>query len=279
MFLRVFYNLAINLHGLVPPALQSFPTVLTSPYLMPPFHYLDLRLAFQMMYALRFTSAVLISRKDCQIFWTPPKQSFPTGLTGILLWQVMVRAELGCCTRLPTVRRLDGKVHWLGHRDDIPNVLKSADVLVHASLWEGMPNAVLEAMAAGLAVIATSVEGSEELVIPGQTGWLVPPHDATALATALLEAAESTNRLKRYGQAGRLAPSSSFQSKRWSRATSRSGQVSLASSSKMPTVFGKTPDNCGYDCGFDVTVSRRPQFYSLPMVRATASDNRSAIEE
>ena len=77
---------------------------------------------------------------------------------------------------------LSGKVHWLGRRDDIPNVLKSADVVVHASLWEGMPNAVLEAMAAGIAVIGTAVEGTEDLVVAGQTGWLVPPHDATTLA-------------------------------------------------------------------------------------------------
>jgi glycosyltransferase involved in cell wall biosynthesis len=97
---------------------------------------------------------------------------------------------------------LRGRVHWLGRRNDIPHVLKSANVLVHASLWEGMPNSVLEAMAAGIAVIGTSVEGTEDLVVPGQTGWLVPPHDAVTLARVLLEAAESPERLKRYGQAG-----------------------------------------------------------------------------
>jgi glycosyltransferase involved in cell wall biosynthesis len=105
---------------------------------------------------------------------------------------------------------LSGKVHWLGRRDDIPQVLKSADVLVHASLWEGMPNSVLEAMAAGIAVIGTTVEGTEDLVITGQTGWLVPPHDATTLARVLLEAAEAPDRLKRYGQAGRLRAEQQF---------------------------------------------------------------------
>ena len=81
--------------------------------------------------------------------------------------------------------RLRENVHWLGRRDDIPGLLKSADVLVHASLWEGMPNAVLEAMAARLPVIGTAVEGTEDLVVPGQTGWLVPPHDEAALSHAL----------------------------------------------------------------------------------------------
>jgi glycosyltransferase involved in cell wall biosynthesis len=101
-------------------------------------------------------------------------------------------------------------VHWLGHRDDIPNVLKSADVLVQSSLWEGMPNSVLEAMATGLAVVSTRVEGSEDLVVPGQTGWLVPANDALALYGALLEAVESPNLLRHYGQAGQLRAEQQF---------------------------------------------------------------------
>jgi len=105
---------------------------------------------------------------------------------------------------------LSGNVHWLGQRDDIPNLLKSADLLVQSSLWEGMPNSVLEAMAAGLAVVATSVEGTEDLVIPGQTGWLVPSRDVQALYRALLEAVESPDHLKRYGKAGRLRAEREF---------------------------------------------------------------------
>ena len=98
---------------------------------------------------------------------------------------------------------LRGKVHWLGHRDDIPNVLKSADVLVHPSLWEGMPNSVLEAMAAGLAVIGTAVEGTEDLVVPGPYRLAsAPARCLNALARALLEAAESPEWLDAYGRAG-----------------------------------------------------------------------------
>jgi glycosyltransferase involved in cell wall biosynthesis len=100
--------------------------------------------------------------------------------------------------------KLTGNVHWLGQRDDIPNLLRSADILVQSSLWEGMPNSVLEAMAACLAVVGTSVEGTEDLVIPGQTGWLVPSRDVQALYRALLEAVESPDLGKRYGIAGRL---------------------------------------------------------------------------
>jgi starch synthase (maltosyl-transferring) len=100
--------------------------------------------------------------------------------------------------------RLMGRVHWLGSRDDIPALLKSADILVHPSLWEGMPNAVLEAMAASLPVIGTVVEGTEDLIVPGQTGWLVPPRNVVALTEALLEAADSPECCLRYGKAGRL---------------------------------------------------------------------------
>ncbi len=105
---------------------------------------------------------------------------------------------------------LHGRVHWLGRRNDIPSLLKSTDVLVHASLWEGMPNSVLEAMAAGIAVIGTAVEGTEDLIVPGQTGWLVPPNDAVTLARVLLEAAESPERLRRYGRAGQLRAEHEF---------------------------------------------------------------------
>jgi starch synthase (maltosyl-transferring) len=105
---------------------------------------------------------------------------------------------------------LRANVHWLGHREDIPGLLKAADLLVHASHWEGMPNAVLEAMAARRPVVGTSVEGTEDLVVPGQTGWLVQPHDVTALSQALVEAADSADRGRRYGEAGRLRAEHEF---------------------------------------------------------------------
>ncbi len=93
-------------------------------------------------------------------------------------------------------------VRWLGRRDDVPALLKTADALVLPSLFEGMPNVVLEAMAARRAVVATAVEGTEDLVVPGRTGWLVPPRDPEALARALLEAAADPARCRRFGAAG-----------------------------------------------------------------------------
>ena len=75
---------------------------------------------------------------------------------------------------------------WLpGGRDDIPALLRSMDVFVLGSLREGISNTVLEAMASGLPVVATATGGNLELVTPGETGALVPPADAAALAEAI----------------------------------------------------------------------------------------------
>ncbi|MFO0952930.1 MAG: glycosyltransferase [Isosphaeraceae bacterium] len=105
---------------------------------------------------------------------------------------------------------LAGRVHWLGHRSDVPALLAASDLLILPSLWEGMPNAVLEAMAARRPVVATAVEGTTDLVVPGETGWLVPPGDADALESALTEALADLERLRQFGEAGRARVEAHF---------------------------------------------------------------------
>jgi L-malate glycosyltransferase len=85
------------------------------------------------------------------------------------------------------VRRsgLDGIVHFLGHRHDIENVLAAADLFVLSSRSEGLPNGVMEAMAAGVPVVSTAVGGATELVVHGITGLLVPPRSSQALGEAI----------------------------------------------------------------------------------------------
>lgn len=78
-------------------------------------------------------------------------------------------------------------VHFVGARGDVPGLLKASQLFVLSSLWEGMPNALLEAMASGLPVIATSVEGSRELIRDHESGILVPTQNPDALATAILQ--------------------------------------------------------------------------------------------
>ncbi len=80
---------------------------------------------------------------------------------------------------------LSERVDFLGHRDDVPELLACSDVVVLPSLNEGLPLAALEAMAAEKPIVATSVGGTDETVIDGQSGLLVAPGDSRALATAI----------------------------------------------------------------------------------------------
>ena len=77
------------------------------------------------------------------------------------------------------------RVRFLGLRRDIPDLLNAADALVLSSAWEGLPNAIMEAMAAGLPVVSTDVGGVRELVQDGTNGYVVPPRDPLALADAM----------------------------------------------------------------------------------------------
>ena len=86
---------------------------------------------------------------------------------------------------LVRARGLDRTVEFLGHREDVPHLLAAADVFVLPSRSEAFPNGVIEAMAAGLPVVASSVGGLLDLIEPERTGLLVAPDDPAALAAAL----------------------------------------------------------------------------------------------
>ncbi len=66
------------------------------------------------------------------------------------------------------------RVRFLGHRDDVPRILPHLDLLWQGSEYEGQPNAVMEAMAAAVPVIASDIPGHRDLIVPGKTGYLVP---------------------------------------------------------------------------------------------------------
>lgn len=100
-------------------------------------------------------------------------------------------------------RGIAENVRWLGLRDDVADIIAAADIVVSASHEEGSPNAVLEAMAAGRAVVATAVGGTTELLRDGATGVLVPPRDTSFLASAILTLAASPEIREAMGRAAR----------------------------------------------------------------------------
>lgn len=84
------------------------------------------------------------------------------------------------------------RVHLLGHVPRAAGLLPQFDVLAQPSRWEGGPYVPLEAFRAGVPVVATNVVGNRDIVIDGQTGWLVPPEDPAALAAAIEAASGSS---------------------------------------------------------------------------------------
>jgi glycosyltransferase involved in cell wall biosynthesis len=85
--------------------------------------------------------------------------------------------------------RFDERVHFLGWRDDVPSLMQASTLLVLPSRWEGMPNVVLEAMAAGKPVVATQSEGTVELLGLGALQQTVPVGDWAGLARRIVEVA------------------------------------------------------------------------------------------
>jgi glycosyltransferase involved in cell wall biosynthesis len=98
---------------------------------------------------------------------------------------------------------LQGSFMFLGRRSDIPDVLASSDIAVLPSRAEGLPNAVLEYMAAGLPTIASRVGGNAELVEDGVTGLLVPPENSSAIAAALLRLLRDPDLSRKMAENGR----------------------------------------------------------------------------
>lgn len=98
--------------------------------------------------------------------------------------------------------RLSENVFLLGLRDDVPDLLAASDIYVSAAHWEGLPVATLEAMAAGLPVVATGV-GEVPHVVTAGTGTVVPPEDPAGLAQALASLLDSPARRQAMGMAAR----------------------------------------------------------------------------
>lgn len=97
---------------------------------------------------------------------------------------------------------MDGKIHFVGWREDVPEILAASDVFVMPSLGEHFGRVLVEAMAMGKPVVATDAGGTPEIVLDGETGLLVPPGQPERLAGAVLALLTDAARAERLGAAG-----------------------------------------------------------------------------
>jgi glycosyltransferase involved in cell wall biosynthesis len=105
---------------------------------------------------------------------------------------------------------LGARVHFTGLRHDVPRLLGGVDVLALTSIFEGFPNVVLEAMAAGAVAVATDVGGCRELVASGETGFLVPARAPAAVAATILRVLRDPALARRLAGAARQRVESTF---------------------------------------------------------------------
>jgi glycosyltransferase involved in cell wall biosynthesis len=105
---------------------------------------------------------------------------------------------------------VDHRFHFVGYRANTVDLLRAMDLFVLPSLYEGMPLSILEAMGAGLPVVATAVDGTPEAVVDGETGHLIRPADPAALASAVNRLLGNRALADQVGRAGRARAEAHF---------------------------------------------------------------------
>lgn len=105
---------------------------------------------------------------------------------------------------------VDDRVHFLGIRHDVPRLMPHFDLLWLASGFEGLPNVIMEAMACGLPVVASDIWGNRELVVQGETGFLVEVGDRAAFARYANKILDDLPLAQRLGAAGRQRIAAEF---------------------------------------------------------------------
>jgi glycosyltransferase involved in cell wall biosynthesis len=100
-------------------------------------------------------------------------------------------------------RGVAGRMRWLGHRDDVADLLPAFDVFVMPSRYEGLPCALVEAIGAGIPVVASAVNAVPEMISPGQTGLLVVPQQPQQVADAVRYVLDHPEQARRMTQAAR----------------------------------------------------------------------------
>jgi glycosyltransferase involved in cell wall biosynthesis len=106
--------------------------------------------------------------------------------------------------------RIGDKVHFLGHRDDVADLMPHFDAILSTSSYEGQSNSILEAMAAGVPVVASDIPGTRDLVVDGETGYLVPLGDRTSFARYVNRLLDDRPLAESLGQAARRRVAEQF---------------------------------------------------------------------
>ncbi len=138
-------------------------------------------------------------------------------------FQLILKSSPDCCLLIvgkgPQKQKLEklseelgitSSVKFLGFREDAIGIINTMDVFILPSLWEGMPNVILEAYALGKPVVATRVGGAEEIIKHGDTGFLVPPRDCKSLARSIKLLLENSKIREEFGTKGKELVNNNF---------------------------------------------------------------------
>jgi len=150
---------------------------------------------------IAYLGALTVRKRLKELIWaTDQLKGVETTAHLLIIGEGPLRGRLERYTRL---NRVEDRVHFLGRRDEARAWLPHVDVLWQASTTDGQSSAILEAMAAGIPVVAADGPGNRELVIPGETGYLVPCDQRAGFARHTLPLLEEPDLARRLGSAGR----------------------------------------------------------------------------
>jgi glycosyltransferase involved in cell wall biosynthesis len=150
---------------------------------------------------IAYLGTLTVRKRIKELIWAADQlKAVGTTANLIVIGEGPLRGRLERYTRQ---NRVEDQVHFLGRRDDARELLPHIDVLWQASTTDGQSSAILEAMAAGIPVVAADAPGNRELVIPGETGYLVPCCQRAGFARHTLPLLEDPELARRLGSAGR----------------------------------------------------------------------------
>ena len=105
---------------------------------------------------------------------------------------------------------MEDKVHFLGNRRDVPELLAASDLFVLPSLWEGLSMALLEAMASAKPIVATAVSGTTQVLVAKETGLIVPPRNSSELSKAIVQLLSNPEQAQKMGQTAKRRVETSY---------------------------------------------------------------------